>query len=372
MQQEVWKATAEWNAPRILGGVVLGLALFAGGCARDGNATPNAAAPAAAPAAVTSSTEPEVLATVGDEQVTLTDVRAKIGDQLDMLEARYLRQRYKAIQTTMTTLLRDRMLEIEAKRQGKTVDEIVAAEAGGSLDPSSAEARQWYDENRNRTQGRSFEQLESQIVELLRNERRATAASKLEQRLNKDLKVVVNYQPLRVELNNEGAPALGPSDAPVTVVEFSDFQCPYCKSFAPTLKRLEQNFGKQVRLVYRQYPIPSLHPAAVKAAEASLCANEQGKFWEMHDLMFAEQNNLLVSDLKEKAARLKMNKSKFDTCMDNGRYVEQVQNDMKEGGRVGVAGTPALFINGVPVEGGAVSYDVMVKLIEQELERVKK
>jgi protein-disulfide isomerase len=92
----------------------------------------------------------------------------------------------------------------------------------------------------------------------------------------------------------------------------------------------------------------------------------------MHDLMFNEQDRLTVSELKEKAGRLKMNKSKFDTCMDNGRFVEQVQNDMKEGQLAGVAGTPALFINGIPVDGGAVTYETLVKLIEKELARVQK
>jgi protein-disulfide isomerase len=181
--------------------------------------------------------------------------------------------------------------------------------------------------------------------------------------------VVVNFQPYRLTFQNEGAPALGKEGAPVTLVEFSDFQCPFCNRFAPTLKQVEKNFGDKVHIVYRQYPIASLHPFAFKAAEASLCAHEQGKFWEMHDILFGEQSKLAVTDLKEKAHRIGLDQKKFDTCLDTGRYVEQVQKDMKEGTRVGVTGTPAVFINGAELKGGAVPYETVAEAIQQELAR---
>jgi protein-disulfide isomerase len=119
--------------------------------------------------------------------------------------------------------------------------------------------------------------------------------------------------------------------------------------------------------VYRQYPIPSLHPFAFKAAEASLCANEQGKFWQLHDAMFADQQKLAVSDLKATAKRLGIDSKKFDACLDAGRFVEQVQNDQREGSRVGVNGTPAMFINGRYVEGGSVPFSKLEMLINKEL-----
>jgi protein-disulfide isomerase len=126
-----------------------------------------------------------------------------------------------------------------------------------------------------------------------------------------------------------------------------------------------------VRIVYRQFPLTNLHPFAFKAAEASLCANEQGMFWQMHDAMFADQQKLSVTDLKQTARRLGMNGKSFDACLDSGRYVEQVQNDQKEGSRIGVNGTPAMFINGVAVEGGAVPYSVLEAAIQKELESRK-
>jgi protein-disulfide isomerase len=132
---------------------------------------------------------------------------------------------------------------------------------------------------------------------------------------------------------------------------------------------VNQKYGDQVRIVYRQYPIPSIHPFAFKAAEASLCANEQGKFWDLHDSMFANQTKLSVTDLKQRAGELGMDRKKFDTCLDTGRYVEQVQRDMAEGARVGITGTPAVFINGVELKGGAVPFETVAAAIDQELRR---
>jgi protein-disulfide isomerase len=315
---------------------------------------------------------PNVLATIGDEEITMADVRARVGDNLDQMEARYRQTQYKLVNNTLQEILRERVLLAEAKRQGKTADQLVAAEIGGSLEPSEVDIAAWYQENPSRTGGRALEQIKPQIADYLRNERQKQAVAKLEARLNEERKVSVRLEPYRLHLNNAGAPSMGPENAPVTLVEFSDFDCPYCGRFHPTLKRLSEKFGDQLRIVYRQYPIINLHPNAFKAAEASLCANEQGKFWEMHDLMFQEQGRLSVAELKVKAGRIGLDQKRFDECLNTGRFTEQVQEDQKEGGRAGVTGTPALFVNGVIVEGGAVSLDVVAQAIEKELARTKR
>ena len=314
---------------------------------------------------------PEVPATIGNTKITMADIRVRAGDDLDQMETRYRRERHKRIESTLQEIIRDSTLTAEARKQGKTLEQLVMAETGGALEPTDAEIATWYKENRARTGGRSLEQIRPKIVEYLRTERRNDASEQLEQRLSQERSVTVHLQPYRVELNNEGAPAKGPADAKVTLVEFSDFQCPFCNRFFPTLKQVEQNYGDKARIVYRQFPLTNIHPNAFKAAEASLCAHDQGKFWEMHDIMFQDQNRLTVRDLKATAGRLGLNQKKFDACLDTGRHTEQVQEDLKEGNRVGVTGTPAVFINGVALDGGAAPYDVVAKAIEKELAGAK-
>ena len=257
-------------------------------------------------------------------------------------------------------------------KSGKSVDEMIAAEAGPSgFEPSDAEIGAWYKDNASRVGNRSLDQVRSQVADLLRTEKRKAAEQKLQDRINADRKVTVAYQPYRLQFDNAKAPTFGKPDAPVTLVEFSDFQCPFCRAAAPALRQVENKFGDKVQIVYRQFPIPSLHPNAFKAAEASLCANEQGKFWEMHDVMFEDQTKLAVSDLKQTARKLGMDGKKFDACLDTGRYVEQVQNDQRDGQRIGVSGTPAIYINGVLVDGGSVPFSTLEAKIQKELQRGK-
>jgi len=278
----------------------------------------------------------------------------------------------KIISTALDSVLREKTLGDEAKKSGKSVDEMIAAEAGPSgFEPSDAEIAAWYKDNPSRVGGRPIDQVRSQIADFLRGDKRKAAERKLQDRIYADRKVTVAFQPYRLQFENAKAATFGKPDAPVTLVEFSDFQCPFCRAAAPTLTQVKNKFGDKVHIVYRQFPIPSLHPNAFKAAEASLCANEQGKFWELHDAMFEDQNKLAVSDLKQTARKLGMDGKKFDACLDSGRYVEQVQNDQRDGQRVGVKGTPAMFINGVIVDGGAVPFAVLEAKIEKELPRSK-
>ena len=156
----------------------------------------------------------------------------------------------------------------------------------------------------------------------------------------------------------------------MTIVEFSDFQCPFCKQVVPTLAQITQKYGDQVRLVFRQFPLSSIHPFAEKAAEAALCANEQGKFWEMHDAMFGDQSKLEVSALKVTAGNLGVDKAKFDECLDSGRFAQRIKDDETAGSLVGVSGTPAIFINGRSFSG-AQPYDALASAIDEEIAKAK-
>jgi protein-disulfide isomerase len=315
---------------------------------------------------------PTVLATIADERITMDDIRASAGEELDRLDAAYQRDRHKLINAKLQQILRERVVLREAKLKGWSVDELVAREAGGTLDPTDAEIEAWFQQNPQRLGGRTLAQMRAGIAKYLRTQRYDVVMKRLERRLQEEGDVTVNLEPYRVLLEDRGEPGRGPANAPITIVEFSDFQCPFCGAFSRTLAQVEKTFGDSIRIVYRQFPLDRIHPNAQKAAEASLCAAEQGRFWEMHDLMFAEQTHLTVSELKEKADRADLDRGRFDECLDSGRHVEQIERDRSEGLRLGVTGTPAVFVNGIPIEGGAVSFEVISGAILDELRRIRR
>jgi protein-disulfide isomerase len=174
--------------------------------------------------------------------------------------------------------------------------------------------------------------------------------------------------PERTEIATAGFPARGPATAPVTIVEFSDFECPFCGRLFPTLKIVERIYLDRVRIVYRQFPLRRIHPLAQKAAEASLCANEQGRFWEMHDSLFGDQEHLTVDALKARAATLKLDRAAFNACLDSGKQAAAIDKDVAEGTKAGVTGTPAMFINGRMVVG-AQPFAAIQAIIEEELNK---
>lgn len=162
---------------------------------------------------------------------------------------------------------------------------------------------------------------------------------------------------------------LGNPNAQVLVIEYSDFQCPFCgRMFAETLPLLKENLVKtgKIKFVYRHFPLRSIHSNAQKAAEASECASEQGKFWEYHDLIFERQNSMGIDSFKAWAKELGLNSAQFDSCLDSGKYAERVDVDYNEGLALGVNGTPATFVNGKLVSG-AVPFEEFEKVINEEL-----
>jgi protein-disulfide isomerase len=180
--------------------------------------------------------------------------------------------------------------------------------------------------------------------------------------------VASNLGPYRVEFDLVDHPSMGSADAPVTIVEFSDFECPFCRRTQPVLDQIEQTYGERIRMVYRQFPLTDIHPRAQKAAEASLCANDQGEFWPMHDALFAEPIELEVASLKFKAAELGLDTAAFNQCLDSGMHAARVRDDLKAGMAAGVTGTPTIYINGRPVSG-AQDFAAYAAIIDDELTR---
>lgn len=181
----------------------------------------------------------------------------------------------------------------------------------------------------------------------------------------------------KVDVSVDDDPMIGNKNAKVTIIEFSDFQCPFCRSFwKDTYQQIKKEYvdtGK-VKFVYRDFPL-SFHPMAMPSAQASECADEQGKFWEMHDKMFSEQGKLgqgtvtyTVNDLKLWAVSLGLDSGKFNSCLDSGKYKTEIEKDMADGTTAGVTGTPSLFINGRLVVG-AQPFANFKAIIDEELKK---
>lgn len=177
-------------------------------------------------------------------------------------------------------------------------------------------------------------------------------------------------EPRRVEVSQDDDPAIGPSDAPVVIIEFSDYQCPFCRKFAlETLDRILEEYSGKVRFVYRDFPLESIHAYALKAAEAANCAGEQGRYFEYHDLLFERQEDWSsrgTAAFVEYAEQLGLELESFKTCLSSGKYEEEVRKDLQDGLRAGVSGTPAFFINGIPLSG-AQPFEAFKAIIDSEL-----
>ena len=172
--------------------------------------------------------------------------------------------------------------------------------------------------------------------------------------------------PSKVDVSIDDDTIKGPEDAPITIIEFSDYECPFCVRAEPTLDKIFEEYPDKIRLVYRDFPL-GFHTNAQKAAEATECAGEQDKFWEMHDKLFDEGVEGGVISFKQFADDLGLDTQEFDSCLDSGEMESEVQKDMSDGQSAGVTGTPAFFINGVKLVG-AQPFESFKEIIDRELE----
>jgi predicted DsbA family dithiol-disulfide isomerase len=313
----------------------------------------------------------EVLASIDGNEVTLADLDEQVRDQLARMDYQYRSQRAQLLEAAVESVVQDRLLTEAAAEQGVSLEEIVAAETEGKIEVTDAEIEDWYRRNSSRLQGRQLAEVAPQIRQYLEDIERQQLVTALVAELGSEREIKYFVEPARAEFDYEDAPSFGPEDAPVTLIEFSDFECPFCSRFFPTLNKIKEEYGDRVRIVYLQFPLTNIHPNAFKAAEASLCAHEQGRFWEMHDLLFQEQQTLAVPELKEKAERLGLDTEEFASCLDSGRQADRIRRDLTQGQAAGINGTPALFVNGVSVPGGAVPYEVVAAAIDRELRRAE-
>ncbi|HEX9942387.1 MAG TPA: thioredoxin domain-containing protein [Thermoanaerobaculia bacterium] len=305
----------------------------------------------------------QVLAVVNGKPITEADVRKSSEEQFKALEREYQQNLHQLLENSLQQAVQDQLLQAEATARGVTKEQLLAELKPAAVTDADVDA--FYEQNKAQIP-RPKEQVAAQIKSYLEQQGQQKSRQEFFSKLEDKYKVEYKLEPIRVDVAANG-PSRGPANAPVTIVEFSDFQCPFCSRLTPTLKQVEEKYGNKVRIVFRQYPLP-FHQNAQKAAEASLCAADQGKFWEMHDAMFANQQALGVDQLKAKAAELGLKADQFNQCLDSGKHAATIQADMKEGSAAGVSGTPAMFINGRFISG-AVPLEQVTMVIDDELRR---
>jgi protein-disulfide isomerase len=316
------------------------------------------ATPPAAPA-----DRARVLAVVNGQNITSADIE----DSLTPLIFSVQENTYKLRNQDIERKINDLLLEQEAQRLKVTTRALLDAEVEAKVQPvTEADAQKFYDENKARIEG-DFAQTKEQIMQYLRDVEKHKATVALAQRLRGATQVqnfLAPPEPPSYTIATDDQPTKGNPAAKVTLVEFTDFQCPACAQAQPIIERIAQEYGDRVRLVVRDFPLTQ-HEHALKAAEAAEAAREQGKYWEYASVLFQNQSALQVDKLKEYASRLGLDRAKFDAALDGGRFADKVRRDVLDGQSVGVGATPTLYLNGRRVPD--TSYNALRTAIESAL-----
>ena len=317
------------------------------------------------PAAAAKEKDGEVAARVGSQAISMEEVDAKAKQTPANLQA--YEQMYALRKAALDELVADKLVEQEAKKRGITKEALLEQELTSKIAAvGDAEVEQFYNENRARMGGKALEDMKEPIRQFLATQSRTQARQAMVSRLSATTKVDVILDAPRVAITvKEGEPSQGPATAPVTMVEYSEFQCPFCGRVSPTVKQVLQTYGDKVRLVFRDYPLP-FHDKARPASEAAQCAHSQGKFWEYHDKLFANQQALDADNLKKYATEVGLDAAAFNQCLDEGRFKSVVEANQAGGEALGVQGTPAFFINGRFLSG-AVPFEAFQEIIDEEL-----
>jgi protein-disulfide isomerase len=304
-----------------------------------------------------------LFATVGARRITSADIE----DSLRPLVFDVQQQAYELRKQDIDLKINDALLSQEAQKRQLTPRALLDAEVDSKVPTATdAQAQEFYNQNKERING-EFAQVKEQIAQYLkeREGQKMLVAYAARLRQAASIQTFINApEPPVMNISTDDQPVKGNPRASVTLVEFTDFQCPVCAQAQPVLEKLLAEYGERVRLVVRDFPL-SQHADALKAAEAAEAARAQGKYWEYTTLLFSNQSALGVDQLKQYATKLGLDRAKFDAALDGGKLTEQVQRDVFDGERAGVNGTPTIFVNGKRVADH--SYESLKAAIESTL-----
>jgi protein-disulfide isomerase len=297
-----------------------------------------------------------VVAQVGGVKVTMADLERE--ESARLLSAHY--QYYQAETKALNDLIDKKLLEQKAKSENLTVEQLVDRDIKSQVkDPTEDQMKVYYE---GLETDQPYDTVKGKILEKIRSLRTEKVRAAYVAALRLQTNVTVTLAPPLANVETKNAEVIGPEKAQVTIVEFADYECPYCQKVAADLKKLQADLGDKVALTYKDFPI---HSRSQKVAEAARCAGKQGKFWELHDELFRSKE-FDVDQLKAQARALKLDSTAFDKCLDSGEEAAAVEQDHKEGARLGISGTPSFFINGHFLSG-ALDYASLRQVVEQQL-----
>jgi protein-disulfide isomerase len=285
-----------------------------------------------------------VLATVNDKQITMNDIE----NSLRPLIFNTQEQVYSLRKQDLELKVNDTLLDQEAQKRGVTTRALLETEVSAKVPRvTEAQAQAFFDQNKDRISG-DFAQTKAQIIQYMQEQKEDEATLAYAEQLRRAAKIEMNLtapESPAFTIATDDQPTKGAANASVTIVAFSDFECPSCERQHPILERIVSEFGGRVRLVMRDFPL-SQHANARKAAEAAEAAREQGKYWEYADVLFRNQSDLSLDKLRQYATEVGLDRAKFDASLDGGKFAEKVQRDMIDGNKLGINATPTVYVNG--------------------------
>lgn len=303
----------------------------------------------------------ETVATVGSTSISRDQLESQVKPQLIELDS----QRYDVLREGLDELIAQELLKQEAASRGMTVEALASQEIEAKVPaPSPEDIQNLYDSNKDRLGGMTLEQAKERITEFLKAQQEAQVRETYLSTLRAKYTTSVKLKAPVIEIGEGDRPAKGPKTAPVVIIEFSDYECPYCKRAEETVQQVLKAYGDKVRLVYRNYPLP-FHANARPASEAAACAEAQGKFWEYHEKLWTAPS-LGEAALKQIAGEIGLDQAAFDKCLANKEFTAVVDKDIAEASAVGVRGTPAFFINGRMISG-AQPFEKFKEIIDEEI-----
>lgn len=310
---------------------------------------------------------------VGERAITVAEVDARWRSDAVREQAEAMRLLYEGRKTALDRLIADALIGQAADAAGESAETFLKTAIAPRIQPiTEADVLAFYAANQERLDNRPLEELRPSIASYLDRREREKARLALVNELASGTRVTRAIEPPRHDVRVEpDDPAVGAADAPVTIVAFSDFQCPFCARVKPTLEQLRATYGDDVRVVWKDFPLTSIHPQAFRAAEASRCAAEQEKYFEYHARLFEHQQALDRNALSQYASEIGIDTTRFEDCLESGRYTARVQRALDHGTSLGVQATPALFINGRHLDG-AQPFDVFAAIIDDELGRARR